>query len=410
MANSKRFPSRCGRIFIVITAILAGLTPFSTAQKGTFQEGQPIQYYDRLAGKWEQGTYRRATPGDEQPIIWKKAGDPNSETAYSWDMIKAADPAPPPGAEPPKGGPGKYQPGQKIWYRVGTTWPPQWEQGTYVGQTPDGKQPIIRRKPDQFYPGGFETAYTWEDVKDAPPENATQRNAPIPVRPQPAPGDAPKPNPQPGTDTPAAAGGPPLMEEEILKFLQDRLGDNPFADALRLQQAKDDLGALIKKRGTAFRHNSAISPFAQKVSAFGMTSEVIGPLGKNFGPPNARDWLFGTFVTAKTGLPITYREGDRLMQWSEVGSLNTGTVTINPDGTYVWDTDSAQGVIRGKWHAATPAESGDHGGAGVILEKAKSGTDWHAYKYRAGNPLEEWLGLDNLPERSIREGAMRVPK
>ena len=77
-----------------------------------------------------------------------------------------------------------------------------------------------------------------------------------------------------------------------------------------------------------------------------MTSEVTGPLGLNYGPPNDQKWLWGSWLTSKTGLPVKYVEGDKLMLWSEIGKANTGKVTINPNGTYVWHTDSAQGVIR----------------------------------------------------------------
>ena len=51
----------------------------------------------------------------------------------------------------------------------------------------------------------------------------------------------------------------------------------------------------------------------------------------------------------------------------------------------------------------------DHGGAGVVLENAKNGEPWVAFKYRAGNPGEEWLGLAQVNHRSVREGAVRIP-
>ena len=400
-----------------LTAAVAALTilafppPAAAQAAAAFKNGQKILWRDGPSGKWETGSYAGATPGDSQPIIQTRAGDPNSQMAHNWKDIKpwaaAQAPVAPAAA-------GKFQPGQKIWYLVGSTWPPQWEQGTFIAETPGGKQPIIRRKPDQFNPEGAQSAYSWEEVKAAPPAAPGIAKTPIPVLPRdPGPGAVPGgPNPKPGVvpGKPAAGpGGPPLVEDEILKFLSDRLGDNPFADSVKLQQTKNDLGALIKKRGTAFLHDSAISPLGQKLTAFGMTSEVTGPLGLNFGPPNDQNWLFGSWVTAKTGLPVTYRDGDRLMQWGEVGALNTGKVTINKDGTYSWDTKSAQGVIQGKWHAASGDETADQGGAGVVLENAKSGANWVAYKYRAGNPQEEWLGIAQVNHRSVREGAMRIP-
>jgi len=320
-----------------------------------------------------------------------------------------------------------YTPGQKIEYREAIGG--KWEPGTFVGETPGGSQPIIRRKPSQFYPQGDQTAYAWADIRPAAPAKEPAPPAipappappaipplpvppPIPafpVPPAPAPCPAVKPDPAKPLAPATAPAGAPLPEAEILDFLSGRLGTTPFADSAKLQQTKNDLGALIKARGTAFRHTSAISDFGQKISAFGMTSEVTGPLTHNFGAPNTQDWLFGSWVTSKTGLPVRYVEGDKLVTWLEIGAANTGTVSITKDGTYRWNTDSAQGVIEGKWHPASPAESGDHGGASVVLEKAKNGEDWHAFKYRAGNPGEEWLGLAEVNHRSIREGAHRIP-
>ena len=112
--------------------------------------------------------------------------------AYDWKKIKAwaapQNPAAPAPAAP--GGAGKFRPGQKIWYRVGGSWPPKWEEGTFVAETPGGTQPIIRLKPDQFHPGGAQTAYPWEHVKAAAPA-VTPGNAQIPVQPRPAPGAVP---------------------------------------------------------------------------------------------------------------------------------------------------------------------------------------------------------------------------
>ena len=394
---TSKFRLYLGAFFTVGACALSAQSTF--AQSGKYKPGQKIAWHERIYDKWEAGTFVGETPSGSQPIIQKRPGDPNSQTAFDWNEIKplaeaAIDAAP--------AGSGKFKPGQKIWYRVGGTWPAKWEQGTFVEETPGGKQPIIRLKPNQFHPNGAQTAYVWEDVKDQPPAGGAEPDAPQPAKPKPGAGGV-----QGGK--PAGPDGPPLTEDEILKFLSDRLGTNPFADSAILQKTKNDLGALIKKRGTAFLHNSAVSDFGQKISAFGMTSEVTGPLGHNFGPPNTQDWLFGSWVTSKTGLPVHYVEGNKRITWTEIGAANTGKVTINKDGTYIWNTDSAQGVIQGRWHEASVEEMADQGGAGVVLENAKNGEAWVAFKYRASNPGEEWLGLAEVNHRSIREGAMRVP-
>ncbi len=328
------------RLISIIIASCCFFSPAVAEEAAAFKDGQQISWLDRITGKWEAGTYKWATPGNKQPIIWKRPGDPNSQTAYTWEDIKSAS------------------------------------------------------RSDTSKSAG-----------------TASKLPPLPLPPTPQPGATPGTNPAMGKlgAMPQAAGGPPLTEDQILKFITDRVGNTPFADSAKLQKTKDELGALIKQRGTAFLHDSAISDFGQKISALGMTSEVTGPLSHNYGPPNKQDWLWGSWVTSKVGLPVKYVEGNKLMLWTEIGAANTGKVTINPDGTYVWNTDSAQGVIQGKWHEASIAEMADQGGAGVVLENAKNGVPWVAFKYRAGNPREEWLGLAEVNHRSIREGAMRIP-
>lgn len=298
---------------------------------------------------------------------------------------------------------GAFRAGQRILWMDGISG--KWEEGRFVGETPGGSQPLIQRKPGDPH---SQIAYSWDRVKpwaQADGVTSTTGATPVPAQP-PAPSGAADPTPLLAAESLA---GPPLTEAEILKFITDRIGNTPFADSAKLQQTKNSLAVLIKKRGTAFLHDSAISPFGQQISALGMTSEVTGPLGHNFGPPNPLEWLFGSWVTSKTGLPVRYIEGDKIITWLEIGAANTGVVTLNAKGTYVWDTDSAQGILRGKWHVASDAEMGDQGGAGVVLENAKNGVAWVAYKYRAGNPREEWLGLAEVNHRSIREGGQRIP-
>ena len=108
-------------------------------------------------------------------------------------------------------------------------------------------------------------------------------------------------------------------------------------------------------------------------------------------------------------MPVHYIESDIRITWTEIGKANTGVITINPNGTYRWNTDSPQGIIDGKWRVANEVEMDDQGGAGIVLEKAKSGDDWVAFKYRASNPNEEWLGICQVFQRANREGAIRIP-
>jgi hypothetical protein len=218
-----------------------------------------------------------------------------------------------------------------------TAFPVKGQDGTFLCESPGGKQPVIQQRPCD---AGSHTAWTWgglkgttdDDVADAPPAAPARSAQGKSARPaEPA-----NPNrPAPGT-TPAAPDGAPLTENDIKKFFLDRIPGKWSDDPEKPLQVKAELDNLIKKRGT-------------------------------------------------------------------------GSATISKDGTYRWDTKSAQGVIQGKWHAANADEMGDQGGAGVVLEGAKNGEPWVAFKYRASNPGEEWLGLAEVNRRSIREGAQRVP-
>jgi hypothetical protein len=57
-----------------------------------------------------------------------------------------------------------------------------------------------------------------------------------------------------------------------------------------------------------------------------------------------------------------------------------GGITINPDGTYVWDVrGDGQNIIRGTWRQATPAYMMEYeGGPGIVLLRARAGHDYHA--------------------------------
>jgi hypothetical protein len=392
-----------GRRFRLVAAALAliacGWSCSSVAAEDVgrgFKAGQKIEWRDRITDKWEPGTLVGETPGGKQPIILQRPGDVGSQTAYDWENVRTPATQQPVATAPGKG----LKAGQKILWldRVAN----KWTEGEFLGETPDGRQPIIRQR---FGDVGTQTAYDWKDIKAATDD--TSPGADLPRRNPANPLVIPPLPLKPVISGATAPGGEPLAEDEIKRFILDRVGDRPFDDPAKLRQTILELDALVKKRGTKFLYNTGLNEFGAWLSAHGFSA--IGPINHNFGPPNDQNWLFGSWVTSKTGLPVQWVEGDRLITWLEIGAANTGVVTIYSNGTYRWQTDSAQGIIVGKWRAATVEEMGDQGGAGVVLEKAKNGVEWVAYKYRASNPAEEWLGLAEVNRRSIREGGIRIP-
>ncbi len=387
---------------ILAAAVLIAFPGSAAAQGHGFKEGQKIQWKDRISGQWQDGTFLYETPGGKQPIIQQRPGDAGSQTAYDWDNVRQPMAAKKPAATPAAGN--GFKAGQIIQWKDRITG--KWQQGEFVGETPGGKQPIILQKPGE---AGTQTAWTWDGLKATTDDDvpaAAPPPVPKPLGARPLPTDKPMPR-IPGNPAPDAPGGKPLTEDEIKKFFTDRIpgkwSDNPE----QFRQVKAELDALIKKRGTAFIYNTGLNDFGDWLGAHGMGYN--GPISHNYGAPNDQNWLFGSWDTSITGLPVHWVEGDKLYTWNEIGASGTGRVTISNDGSYRWDTKSAQGVIQGKWHAASADEMGDQGGAGVVLEGAKNGEPWVAFKYRASNPGEEWLGLAEVNRRSIREGAQRVP-
>ncbi len=78
----------------------------------------------------------------------------------------------------------KYKAGDKIEYLESPA-KDLWEPGVFMYATPDGKQPVIRKKPNEFYKDGAQTAYDWERIRPLNPGTKPQPpvRAAIPERP-----------------------------------------------------------------------------------------------------------------------------------------------------------------------------------------------------------------------------------
>jgi len=180
----------------------------------------------------------------------------------------------------------KYKPGDKIEYLESPA-KGLWEEGVYVDATPGGKQPIIRKKPNEFYKDGAQTAYDWERIRPLTAKAANKAPAEVSVKTGPAP--APKPAvPEPVKATaPTMPAGTMMTKEEVLNFLQTRLGDQPFANPQR-EQIKKELAEMIKQRGVNFRYET-LSDFSNQLGKYGASSEITFPLQANYGPPTSQN-------------------------------------------------------------------------------------------------------------------------
>jgi hypothetical protein len=307
----------------------------------------------------------------------------------------------------------KYKPGDKIEYLESPA-KGLWEPGVYVDATPGGRQPIIRMKPNEFYKEGAQTAYDWERIRplgtkpmnktpaDAPPKTATAL-PPVPVGPP----TVTKPTPAP---TPVTITGKGLLgKEEILNFLQTRLGDQPFAHPQRAQILKE-LAEIIKQRGLNFRYEN-LSDFSNALGKYGASSEITFPLRDNFGPPTKQPWLMGTWSLSKIGATVDRNGNDGyIYRQTEIGVKDVGSIIINTDGSYVWNIDVPRGVAKGTWRKAKPEDMPYQGGDAIVLQKAKGGVDWIVHQDRVTELKGDWVNIAQLDSRQIREGGFRTGK
>lgn len=300
----------------------------------------------------------------------------------------------------------KFQAGQKIEYRV-SKFQDIWEEGVYVGATPEGRQPIIRKKPTEFFPEGAQTAFDWEGIRPLGARPAAVKPAGAPVLTS---ATVPAPS-TPSTPAPADAGFLPagnglLTQADVLQFLRSRLGEEPFAHPRRAE-IKEELAVLIKRRGVNFRYEN-LSDFSNQLGKFGASSEIIFPLQANFGPPTRQEWLMGRWNLSKIGATVDYkgRDGYRYRQ-TEIGVGNVGALTLHGDGSYAWKVEGAQGMVRGEWRKAAADELPYQGGDAVVLLKAKGGVDWIVHQDRVTPLKGDWITVTQLGARQIREGGFR---
>ncbi|HLF84202.1 MAG TPA: hypothetical protein VI837_08520 [Blastocatellia bacterium] len=289
-----------------------------------------------------------------------------------------------------------YKPGQKVEYKA-QAYPEKWEVGTVEHMAPGGKQVIIREKPTEFFPQGNTRAYSLDEVRlPGQGRNQAQGTAPDPQA------QAAR-NDRPDYRTTAVGEGSGLMtKQEILVFLQDRLGDKPFQVAYSKREAVfKELGQTIMGRGVNFRYET-LSQFSNDLGKFGAPSTVTFPIQANYGASTKQAWYIGTWNTSVTSA------GRRVIIGAKAGFL-----TIDANGSYVWKlypTDPPASYVKGSWRKATPEEMAVsyQGGDGLVLLKGKEGYDWLVRQDRETTLSGDWIWIANLNARAQRvEGKRR---
>jgi hypothetical protein len=106
----------------------------------------------------------------------------------------------------------------------------------------------------------------------------------------------------------------------------------------------------------------------------------------------------GTFLlrTANRGSKSTTKEGSRIIITTEDAQYESGKLTINEDGTYVWQVfrgDPPAKWLRGKWREVTADEMHKwEGGPAIWLEKAKQDEDYMVRTCRVPGWLD-WIDV-----------------
>lgn len=278
----------------------------------------------------------------------------------------------------------QYKPGDKIDYLEYGKWETG---GTFVGSTQDNKQPVIRKKPNEFYPEGSQTAWSWDRIR---PASQVQPAGP------PAKDVPPKPAVPPENGADQTPCNTTLGENDVLRFLQQRLGNDPFKDATKKEMVERELAKRIRDCGLNFRYQT-ISKFSDELGKFGATSIVRFPLAENFGPPTKQQWYLGTWtnnVQSENAFLIV--------------AAKTGFLTIDVNGTYTWKlyaADTPAKYLKGRWRAATDNEMAAifQGGAGIVLLRGKSQLDWIVRHDRNTTLKGRWIVNSDLNTHQMRE-------
>jgi len=295
-----------------------------------------------------------------------------------------------------------YKPGEKIEYKS-SGYPEIWEEATFVGITPDGSQPIIRQKPNEFNKEGFQRATSWSEIRSVSAKS--ENKAPVNTNRA----NNTKADDSTTKQTTKDFGSGLMTQAEVLSFLQTKMGDKPFENPRR-EDIKKELAEMIKTRGLDFRYSETSADFNSKLAKYNaITSEVSFPLRDNYGEPTKEKELMGAWNLGKIGAAVDYTKNNRVYRQGEIGVGNVGTLTLNSDGTYIWKSATAQST-NGKWREATKEEMKSKGGDGIVLLKAKSGYDWIVTKDRTTTLKGEWLNISELGTRQINEYGSRSVK
>jgi uncharacterized protein (UPF0147 family) len=223
----------------------------------------------------------------------------------------------------------------------------------------------------------------------APAAAAAPATSGSPSSPAPAPPSAPRapaapaaPAAGPGT---AAAQGP-LSRADVLAHLKSIPKSQDASVPYQVRKdAHDALTRLIKARGVGFQVPAGT--FDKEFYEAGIGSETSIAIWQNYRAPGAPppsgalaaspSFFTGRWAMGAAGMNTQYdRQGSAIVRTDQMTGARGGFLEIAADGTYAWQHNSADPVMRGRWRTATPQELGTDPGTAVVLLGGYDGADW----------------------------------
>jgi hypothetical protein len=272
-----------------------------------------------------------------------------------------------------------FKTGDVVEYK--RAWGDKWERGVFVRLTPSGKQAIIREKPNPYFPEGSEAAYDLTDLRK--PGAAAPESPKAAIPPLTLPG-VPAAKAAPAANVPAGAGL--LSKEEVIAYAKAKIGPDPWKNPPRDANLAD-IRDFIRARGTSF---TADDDFRIRMDAQSSNSSHIGwAVNENRGPhPAIKDYI-GTWLLRASNRGSHSAGTDsagRATVTTTDSQAESGQLTINADGTYVWKpfrNDPESKWLKGRWRVVAPEEAHTwEGGPAIWLLQAKQGYDYMVRKER----------------------------
>jgi uncharacterized protein (UPF0147 family) len=223
------------------------------------------------------------------------------------------------------------------------------------------------------------------------------------------PAAAPVPAPSGTQPSPAPAAQGPLSRTDVLAHLKKIPKSQDASVPYQVRKdAHDALTRLIKERGVDFQVRPGT--FDKAFYDAGISSETSIAIWQNYrapgAPPNpalaaGTSFFTGRWAMGAAGMNTQYdRLGSAIVRTDQMTGARGGFLDIAADGTYAWQHNSADPVMRGRWRTATTQEVGTEPGAAIVLLGGYDGADWIVTR-RSSQVPGEHLTVSRLDQRYL---------